>query len=176
MYWRFRYHLRNNFKGWYWKKANQETRHSYQKVTWKHHQLCLNVNFVLVPKGSNRNNTRFVLVLKGSSQLAEKLVVLARIGHIATTWCSFLSCWKRKQRKYRRIMGNSCHITHCFDLNLMHHYTRSAKCVEFCQRLCLVVRVDLMFVTAGNETDHAHKIWRERLLCVKHISARNAWV
>ena len=41
---------------------------------------------------------------------------------------------------------------------------RSAECVGFCQRLCLVVRVDLMFVIAGNETNCAHKIWRERLL------------
>ena len=41
---------------------------------------------------------------------------------------------------------------------------RSTECVGFCQRLCLVVRVDLMFVTAGNDTDHAHKIWQARLL------------
>ena len=39
-------------------------------------------------------------------------------------------------------------------------WVRSAEWVGLCQRLCLVVRVDLMFVTAGNETDHAHKIWQ----------------
>ena len=41
---------------------------------------------------------------------------------------------------------------------------RSAECVGFCQCLCLVVRVDLMLISAGNETDRAHKIWWERLL------------
>ena len=41
---------------------------------------------------------------------------------------------------------------------------RSTECAGLCQRLCLVVRVDLMFVTAGNETDRAKKNWRERLL------------
>ena len=41
---------------------------------------------------------------------------------------------------------------------------RSTECVGLCQHLCLVVRVDLMFVTAGNETDRAHKIWQEGLL------------
>ena len=115
-------------------------------------QLCLNVNFVLV--------------LKGSSQVAEKRVALARIGHSATTWCSFMSLQKRKQRKYQRIMGNSSQVTYvvltwtwCITT-----WVRSAKCVGFCQRLCLVVRVDLMFITAGNKTKRAHKIWRERLL------------
>ena len=105
MYWWFRYRLRNSFKGWYWKKANQETRHSYQKVTWKHLQLCLNVKFVLVPKGSNRNNTSFVL---GSSQLTEKLVALV--------WQK----WKR--RKYWRIRGNPSDVTRWFDSNVTHHH------------------------------------------------------
>ena len=60
---------------------------------------------------------------KGISQVAEKCVALVRIGHSATTWCSFLSWRKRKQRKYQRIMGNSSHVTRCFDFNLTHHYT-----------------------------------------------------
>ena len=41
---------------------------------------------------------------------------------------------------------------------------KSTECVGLCQCLRLVVRVDLMFVTAGNEDDRAHKIWPERLL------------
>ena len=70
----------------------------------------------------------------------------------------------RNRRKYWRIIGNSSHITHCSDANLTHHYTSEVSSVGLCQRLCLVGRVDLIFVTAGNETDSAHKIWRERLL------------
>ena len=56
-------------------------------------------------------------------------------------------------------MGNSSHVTRCFDLNLTHHYTSEVNQVCWAsQRLCLVVRVDLMFITAGNETDRVHKI------------------
>ena len=38
------------------------------------------------------------------------------------------------------------------------HVVLSTECIGLCQRLCPVVRVDLMFVTAGNETNRAHKI------------------
>ena len=63
-------------------------------------------------------------------------------------------------------MGNSRHVTCCFDSNLMRHYTSGCigtdraqhTCVGLCQHICPVVRVDLMFVTVGNETDRAHKI------------------
>ena len=60
----------------------------------------------------------FVLVIKGSSQLAEKCVALARIGHSATTWYSFLSWWKQKWRKYQKIMGNSSQFHTFFWLEL----------------------------------------------------------
>ena len=91
--------------------------------------------------------------------MAEKCVALARIGHSATTWCLFLS--RRKRRKYWRIMGNSSYVTRVLTRTwCITTWVRSTECVGLCQRLCLVVRVDLMFITAGNETDRAHKIWR----------------
>ena len=103
---------------------------------------------------------------KGSSQLAEKRVALARIGHRATTWCSFLSRQKRKRKKYKReswLILVTSHIVLTWTWRITTR-VRSTECVGLCQRLCLVVKVDLMFVTAGNETNCAHKIWWERLL------------
>ena len=96
--------------------------------------------------------------------MAEKRVALARIGHSAITWCSFLSWQKRKQRKYWRIMGNSSHITRCFESNLMHHYTSEVNqaCWALSEPLSGFSWPDVR--TAGNETDHAHEIWQERLL------------
>ena len=69
-----------------------------------------------------------------------------------------------EMKKYRRItilVTSQVVLTRTWRITTR---MRSAECVGFCQRLCLVVRVDLMFVTAGNETDRAHKIWQERLL------------
>ena len=156
MYWWYRYHLRNNFKGWYWKKANQETRHSYQK----HHQLCLNVNFVLVPKGS--------------SQVAEKRVALARIGHSATTWCSFLSWRKQKRRKYQRIKGNSSHVTRCFGSYLMHHCTSEVNWVCWALSAPLSGWPDVRYCRKQNRP-RSQNLTR-KVTCVKHISTSNAWV
>ena len=42
------------------KVDTEKSKPGNQKVMWKHHQLCLNVKFVLIPKGNNRNNTSFV--------------------------------------------------------------------------------------------------------------------
>ena len=56
--------------------------------------------------------------LREAASWLKKHVALARISHSATTWCSFLSWQKRKQRKYQRIMGNSSNFTRCFHSNV----------------------------------------------------------
>ena len=113
----------------------------------KQHLLCLNVKFVWVPTLTN-----FVLALKGSSQVAEKCVALARIGHSATTRCSFLSWQKRKRRKYWRIMGNSSHVTRCFDLNLTHHYTSEVNRVHWALSVPLSGLLELTRCSLLHET------------------------
>ena len=119
----------------------------------------------------------FVLVIKGSSQLAEKHVALARIGLSATTWCLFLSWRKRKWRKSQRIMGNSSHVTHCFDSNLTHHYTNEVSWV------CWVLSAPLSGCQSWPDVRYCRKRnWlcsqnlTRKVTCMKHIYASSAWV
>ena len=41
---------------------------------------------------------------------------------------------------------------------MTHHYMSEVSVLGSVSTFVWLLRVDLMFVTAGNETDHAHKI------------------
>ena len=180
----------------------------------KQHQLCLNVNFALVLKGSSqmaeKHSSGAVWELRRPSWAVRpnepsgfhgrKAIYWTMLRHwlqlvpnkkyvnwhlrtlrITSSWLNNVWHWpesgtvppphvgfRRGSSRNKENIKESWVIlgmSHVFDSNLMHHYTSEVN------RVCWALSAPLsgwnletLVVTTGNKTDHAHKIWRERLL------------